>query len=290
MDSRVHARFFRVTKAETGVTDFPDILLADAAAGKVGERQRDIGGGLLVRLEHCVTNKDTIEGEFCRVQTENFPPQTGLDGLEAIPLGKGKGIGHVAAFIYHLPTRVILLQRNINSVTASRVSLYLAATQADRLFALVPVLAKDAMQRFKSKEPRGFAVTFAGPENLDALDDAGIAAAKGAKLIAEAYGGVRVKIEVTVGRSRKKWLNKASILEELGQLVDVDGVKRLRVSAAGGGEDDLINFLKEQLQEEQVLSLPDGDPDGNYKARNLFLRKALSDNMAAINAQFGKKP
>jgi hypothetical protein len=289
MDSRVHARFFRVSKPEVGVTDFPDILLEVIATAKAGDRERDIGEGVTVRLERCVANADYLEGEFCRVQTGNFPPQAGPDGLEVIPLGDGKGIGHVAAFSYHRPTRVLLLQRNINSVTSARLSLYLAATKSDRIFGLAPVLAKDAMQRFKSKNPRGFAVTFAGPENLDALDDAGISVAKGAKLIAEAYGGVRVKIEVTVGRSRKKWLQKDSILNDIGQLVDVDGVKRLKVNAAGGGEDDMINFLKEQMQEEQTLQLPEKSPTDNYEMRKLFLRKAFSDNFNRLYAQFDKK-
>jgi hypothetical protein len=145
------------------------------------------------------------------------------------------------------------------------------------------------MKRFMGKEARGFAVTFAGPENLEALDAGGIAAARGARLIAEAYHGVRVKIEVSVGRSRKKVLQKRQILEDIGTLTDVDGVKALRVKAEGGGEDEVINFLKEQLQAEKVLDLPEGNPVDNYTMRQLYLRQVFSDNMATIQAQFGAK-
>lgn len=278
-----------MSKADVGVTDFPDILLEDAADGKAGDRERDLGDGVKVRLEHCKARGDFLEGEFCRVQTENFPPQTAPDGLEAIPLGEGRGIGHVAAFIYHKPTRVLLIQRNMNSVTVNRLSLYLAVTAPNRIFAFKPVLAEDAMERFIEKSPRGFAVTFAGPDNLEAFDDMDIAAAQGAKLIAEAYGGVRVKIEVTVGKSRKKFLEKEALLEDLGQLIDLDGVKALKVNAAGGGEDDMINFIKEQLQTEKVLTLPEGNPGDNYTVRNLFLRTAFNANMKQLNAQFAPK-
>jgi hypothetical protein len=286
VDTRVHARFYRVSKPEAGVTDFAEVLLGEASKGKPGDRERDIGGGIVARLEHCSEDGDAIEGEFCRVQSQNIPPQTGPDGLLPIKLEAG-GIGHVAAFRFHKPTRVLLLQRNVSSLTAARLGLFLASTKADRLFAFNPVLAKDAMQRFMDRKPRGFSVTFAGPENLESLDDAGIPAAHGARLIAEAYDGVRVKIEVSVGRSRKKWLGKDSIFAALGALVDADGVKGLKVKADKNGEDDVINFLKEQLHGEDTLDLPEGDPEGNYTRRKLLLRKLFSDNMGTIMAQFG---
>lgn len=288
MDSRVHARFYRVSQPEAGVDDFPAVLEAEAKTGKAGDRERDLGEGVKGRLEECAWNGEFLEGQLCRIQSENIPPGVGPDGLEPLKLG-GKGIGHVAAFSYHRPTRVLLLQRNVNSITSGRLSLLLAATKADRIFAFAPVLADDAMARFMAKEPRGFAVTFAGPDNLDALDVADIPAAKGARLIAEAYEGIRVKIEVSVGKSRKKHLEKNQILEDLGHLVDLDGVKMLKVKAADAGEDDLINFLKEQLQAQDTLKLPEDDPAGNYEVRKKFLRKVFSDNMAGINAQFGKK-
>lgn len=287
MDSRVHARFFRVSKPSDGTMDFHDILLEDMKIPKCGDREREVGEDLKIRLERCVLRDDYIEGEFCRVQTVNIPPGTGPDGLEPIALGPGKGIGHVVAFCYHIPTRVLLIQRNISSVTVGRLALYLVATKAGRIFGFQPVLSKSAMARFMDRKPRGFAVTFAGPENLAALDDAGLAAARGAKLIAEAYHGVRVKIEVSVGRSRKKWLQKESILEDIGALMDADGVKSLKVKAEKNGEDDLINFLKEQLQADDTLKLPEGKPDDNYQMRKLFLRTVFSDNLVALKDQFG---
>ena len=287
MDSRVHARFYRVSKPHGEALDLPEILLGEAKQGKPGARERDIGGGIVARLEHCSEEKDAIEGEFCRVQTQNIPPQTGPDGLLPIKLEAG-GIGHVAAFRYHRPTRVLLLQQNVNSLTSARLALFLASAKPDRIFTFTPVLAEDAMDRFKQKKPRGFSVTFAGLENLEALDYADIAVAKGARLIAEAYDGIRVKVEVSVGRSRKKWLGKDSILTALGKLVDAEGVKNLKVKAEENGDDDLINFLKEQLQGEDILELPEGDPAANYTRRQLFLRKVFSDNIGFLVKQFGK--
>lgn len=286
LDSRVHVRFYRASKAQAGTDDVLEILQQQVKKPKAGDREYDLGEDVVARLERCETRGDFLEGEFCRIQKINFPPQAGPDGLEPIALGKGNGIGHVAAFQYHVPTRVILLQRNMQSVSSNRLSLYLAATKPGRFFSFAPVLSEDAMQRFKNKKARGFTVTFAGIDNLSGFDDESLPAARGAKLIAEAYDGVRVTIDVNVGRSRKKWLDKSEVLDAVSKLSGLAGVKKLKVKAEQDGDPDLINFMKEQRQAESVLTLPEGVPDKNYEARKLFLRKVFSDNLTAIQSQF----
>jgi hypothetical protein len=282
MDSRVHARFFRISPPEKGAPDFPDILKAIHDGTTAGQRERDIGDDVKVRLERLGEHGKFLEGELCRVQTANFPPHTNADGLKPMVVAAGGGLGHLAAFSYHIPTRTLLLQRNLQSVTVTRLALYLAATKADRLFHLRPLLASDAMARFAKKKPRGFLVTFAGPDDLEALVGANIPVAQAAKLLAEAYQGVRVKIEVSVGRSRKKSLFKQNIHDDLSALIYSESVKSLKVRAAGDDEDDLINFLKEQMQGEAVLTLPDDNVANNYTVRKNFLRTLFADNMAAV--------
>lgn len=285
MDSTIHARFWRVSAAAAGVTDFPDILLEEAAIPKVGDRERNLGEGVTARLERCVQKGDYLEGEFCRIQSANLPPEASLDGLTAMKLEHG--LGHVAGFIYHVPTRVFLLQRNSLSVSPNRLSLYLATTKPGRFFTLSPVMAGDAMQRFKDKKARAFRLTFAAPKNLQVLDDDEIPAAKGARLLAEAYEGIRVTIEVSVGKSEKLQLNKDNILEAIKHFSVLSGTKKLQVKADDHGDSDLINFLKEQIHYEQTAVFPDDDPVKNYDARMALLRVAFATNLAALNAQFG---
>jgi len=288
MDSTVHARFWRVAEPAPGVDDFPTILAEEAKEPKAGKRERDVAEGVRVRLERCVPNGDFLEGEFCRVQSANIPPQAGPDGLEPMQLPAGRGIGHVAAFSYHLPTRVLLLQRNALSVNPNRISLYIAMSKPDRFFAFAPVMCGDAMERFATKEPRAFTVTFAAPKNLKAFDDYELPAAKGARLIAEAYDGVRVTVEVSVGKSQRLKLNKAMVMEAIQGLAGIPGVKKLKVRAEEDGEDDIINFIKEQLQYEKKAVLPEGDPEQNYEVRKLLLRAAFGDSLPTLEKQFNK--
>jgi hypothetical protein len=68
-----------------------------------------------------------------------------------------------------------------------------------------PVLREDALERFKDRKIRSFTVGFASPTNLEALDDEGLASAKGARLLAEAFNGLDLTITVRAGRGKKKF-------------------------------------------------------------------------------------
>lgn len=287
MDTTITGRAFRVSEPSAGRKDFHELLLAQAAKPSLKAREVDIGEEVILRLERGVRTGEWLEGEFVRVQTKQIPPQAGPDGLEPIELKDGRGLGHLAAFAYHVPTRVLMLQTNRLSATPNRIALYTASNDLKDLFIFAPVLAQDAMTRFAKKKPRGFSVTFAGPKNLDFLSDQNLAIAQGAKLIAEAYGGIRVRIDVSVGKSRKRLLDKENILGALGAISGLPGVKRLKVQAEETGvDDDVINFLKEQIHGTQKIDLPDG-LDDSFKLRLAYLRKVFADNISTITKQFG---
>lgn len=186
MDSNVSARYFRVSAHVVQAPDFPDLLLAEM--GKpIKDREHDVTGtGVLLRVEHCSNEGDFVIGEFCRKQIVNIPPQAGPNGLKPIILPHGEGIGHVAAFRYHRPTRIILLQNNSQCATPHRIALYVKfASSTAVLYGFSRILREDAWARFKNRKLRSFTVRFASPENLEALDDQNIAAARGAKMLAE---------------------------------------------------------------------------------------------------------
>lgn len=287
MDTTITGRAFHVSEPSAGRRDFHELLLAQASKPSRKAREIDIGDEVVIRLERGTLTDQWLVGEFVRVQTKEIPPQAGPDGLEPIELKDGRGLGHLAAFVYNTKTRVLILQTNRLSATPSRIGLYTAGNDLKDLYVLRPVLAQDAMKRFTKKDPRSFSVTFAGPKNLDFLSGQDLAIAQGAKLIAEAYGGIRVRIDVSVGKSRKKLLDKDSILTALGNISGLPGVKRLKVSAEEKGvDDDVINFLKEQIHESKKLDIP-SDLDGSFEARAQFLKTIYEKNSTTISAQFG---
>jgi hypothetical protein len=285
MDSRIKARFFRVSQAPNGQPDFGDILIAIMASGAPAARERNLGGGVTLRLEQCAERDMLVEGDFCRVQRVNIPPQAGAAGLVPIQLAHGHGIGHLGAFIYHRPTRVLLLQSNIQSATPNRVALYLAADDPTRIFSLSPVLTDDAIARFQAGRARSFSVKFAGIDRLDMLDDQDIPAARGARMIADAYDGLDVEIKVSVGRHRDRWLAHRTLLASIGRLIAEPSVEKLQAKMEG--DEHPLDLLHEQLQAETELELPEGDPARHYAVRREFLWQTLMTNMQLIQRQFG---
>jgi hypothetical protein len=120
MDANVTGRFFRASDHVPKHADLPDLLLAQMDKSLTA-REHNVadqlaltaGASVLLRVEHCEAESDFVTGQFCRKQMTNIPPQAGPDGLSPITLPDGQGIGHLAAFRYHRPTRVLLLQNNI---------------------------------------------------------------------------------------------------------------------------------------------------------------------------------
>lgn len=288
MDARVAARFFRVSEPPKGVAEFADLLLTDAKTPEVEKRERQIGDGLILRLERCKPRGEFLIGEFCRKQTTNIPPQAGPKGLAPIVLGDGGGIGHVAAFRYHRPTRVLLLQTNRLSASARRISLYLAAIEPAALFTISRVIRQDAWERFKDKRVRRITLGFASPANLEALDEGGLAVARGVRMLAEAYKGVEVEVTISVGRQRKKFLSKEMIRTSFNKLLSSDAhLKTAQVRTSSDDGPDDIDMIEEHLMAERELNLPDKDPNANYQVRKAFLKTVFSDNMAYIKKHYG---
>jgi hypothetical protein len=297
MDTTVRARFFRVTDAPANVPDFPDLLLQEMKKPMTDREQNvayavdgDEVPTVLLRVEQCESEGDFVAGQFCRKQTSNIPPQAGPDGLSPIMLPNGQGLGHLAAFRYHRPTRILLLQNNMQCASPKRLSVYLARINGAALFAFEPAMREDALERFKHRNVRSFTVRFASPENLEALDDKGIASARGARLLAEAFHGLDLTISVGVGRKRKKFLDFGRVSREVKALLGSDAdVAELEVKANEDEEGQTIDFLQEHLKCSANLPLPEADHKKHYQVRKAFLKSEFQSRLEYLVKQFGPK-
>jgi hypothetical protein len=289
MDANVSARFFRLSAQPPGTLDFPELLLAELAKPRTAREHDVTGTGVTVRVEHCIADGDFVVGEFCRKQMTNIPPQAGPDGLTPIALPNGQGLGHLAAFRFHRPTRVILLQNNPQCVTTYRVALYVMKLNAAAVFGFAPVLREDALERFKDKKVRSFSVQFASPKNLEALDDQGIPSAKGARLLAEAYHGFKLTFTVSVGKRKKKFLDFNRVSADITALLGSDAeIRKLKVGTKEVDDDDPgIDFLREHLKSKQTLDLPEGNPADNYEVRKAYLMTEFAGKLPYLMKHFG---
>ncbi len=291
MDSRITGRFFRISGKPREAPDFPDLLLSEVAK-KRSEREVDLGGKTLLRTEECQVDGDFVLGDFCRKQVTNLPPEAGPDGLAPTILADGKGHGHLAGFVYHKPTRVILLQNNPQCASPNRLSNYLAALNSAALYTFDPVARHDALERFKLKKPRSFKMRIAAPENLESLDDVELPSVRGARMLAEAFHGLYVTVTVDVGSSRKKTLDAQAVRTEVsGLLKSGADIRDLTVGTAK--EDDFeapsIDFLEEHLKCSTILDLPENDVAKHYAVRKAYLKAQFGLRLNELTKQFANK-
>src|SRR5688572_2971560 len=68
---------------------------------------------------------DICEGDLIRIQMDQLPTKADLAGAAApFPLREDEGIGHATAFLYYIPLRVLLLQRQRSGVSPAAVAGY----------------------------------------------------------------------------------------------------------------------------------------------------------------------
>lgn len=283
MDSKIAARCFTVSNPQHGATDFPEVLLEAITLPTPGERESEVHQGVTLRLERCTRVANTLHGEFCRKQTTNIPPSAGNAGLAPINMAAGHGLGHVAAFLYHYPSRTLVLQGNRQCATANRVAVYVGLRSIGSQFNISPIIHPDMLDRIRGKPLRRMRIRFASPENLDVLERSGVAAGRIAREAAEAYGAHTIEITLSANfESRSSTLN-GQAPGALSRILGHADVSQLEVKTLDDEGVENVDLIDEKLKFEEMLNLPEGNPDEHYIARRAWLEANFRAMLPTIN-------
>jgi len=288
MDANVSLRFFRIQKPDAQ-SPAPDIVLKNLFNRELKDREIALDEGVLLRLERYEPEATYRVGEFCRIQKTNIPPSAGPDGLIPTKLEGDRGLGHLAAFRYHVPTNVFLLQINMQCATPKRISAYFGQAEQRPLYVLKPVFRRDALLRMQKGEVRSFTVAFAEPENLAAFDDPRLSVLKGTKQAARLFHAHEIEITISAGSSRKRHLTQMESKRILSKLSRTKGVSTLMANVKEGNKTIPLDLLEDQLKHSEVLDLPSDNPLRNYEMRKTLLTNTFNANLAELTALFGPK-
>lgn len=286
MTYSVTAQFFRASSPEKG-NDIPGIL-RDIAKAQLSDRERQLSNDVVLRLESFSEDGDFLEGDLCRKQLTGIPPTAGPQGLNEMVLEDGQGLGYLAAFAFHVPTRCILLERNKMSASKVRLSLYLKKLNPDTTFTFEEVVNPDVWDRFKESEVRSLKFGISNPENLEALADNNFAAIHSARKMAEAYNGLSISIDIGVGHVRNAHLNKGPVRKTIEALIK-GGARRVQAVVEEEDGSSIIDFLGDQLKAQGVIEFEGVDPNQNYVKRRNFLRSHFHDSLPYLLEMYEKK-
>lgn len=289
MDREVRAKYFRVTDREEGGLSF-DAQINDLIVRHPRPRDREYTtpSGHLVRVEAVDDDGDWLSGNFCRIQTENIPPEVTDDGLQAVQLANGRGLGHQNAFLFHRPTRVILWQQNRLGVGFPDLLPYLNwETRAATFFLFEPVGVDEAWSHFQNNNIKKAIVKFAGQRPADPPPGDFVPAIVQARDIAEQYAGLEIEVTISVGRSRSHFLRKdliGGMIRRLGLRSDVE---KLQVVTDGHLNEKVLDFIEEHMENIGSLDLPSDAPERNYAIRRDFLRESFESRLPDLVRRYG---
>jgi len=129
--------------------------------------------GLKVRLQTCLINNQMITGEMIRIRMDEMPIKVSLDGqIGLIDLDEDEGIGEETAFLYNTRLRILVIQRNVHSVSSHNFIRYFESLgHLDRAINIDPIFQAEAIEKLhRMTMITKFDVTFAGLDRFDFLD------------------------------------------------------------------------------------------------------------------------
>jgi len=105
-----------------------------------------------IRCHSLRPRRGFFEGEMIRIRMDEVPVKASLAGeIEPFELDDDEGVGEETGFLYNIPLRVLILQRNRAGVSASAFAWYFKniGNLAEYIY-LNPIIIRDVLDRLVS--------------------------------------------------------------------------------------------------------------------------------------------
>ena len=284
MEKTINVDFYSVTMSNDEDPSFENVVRSIHETPNDESRNFDIRG-VPVRLNDVNDQRrhSGITAEMVRIRMDDLPARASLSGnIAPFDLNDDEGVGEETAFFYHVPHRILVIQRNRSGVSAAQVAYYFACKAAINGYIHIdPILKQDTMVRFDSVEVvRKFEVSVARQQNTAALRYAGAGIGACVDMI-EQLGAPHVNITLSMGHSRGS-LFKEPVKELVRRVLRISGenpdaVKKLRISGKDENEVDvpMLDLLEDRMTE-SVLVTQDENRRLTYAARRSAVLHAWS--------------
>ncbi len=288
MDNHITIRFFKIEPHHETTPSFADALVAAFALGDTPrDRQRAVSSAL-IRLERLTVDASFIDGEVVRRQDTALPPEATDSGMSPLPLSDGAGLGHPIAFRYSTTLGVLAIQFDNRAVSPGRFLAYLREVDPAANYSHLPLVRKDAWDRYGRGMPRKVSLKIANP-NLHAVEGPVDSLKAASETLAEQFNAPMITIEISMGRKRgglvkslvdstlRYWTEGAGREEDVRALkVDVDS------------ESEALDFIEEKLVDRDRLDLPENNPAKHYARRQAAVKQAFNRHLTYITEAYGR--
>ena len=263
MTRLIKVDFYKVVLPDDAQRPFEQIIetIASSPEDQTRNLQRDANP---VRLNEAESGSDLWEGEMIRIRMDEVPVKANLEGdISPIGLEEDEGIGEETAFLYHIPTEILGLQRNRYAVSPSGFAWYFEEKGGITPIELEPILREDAIQRLaQMDEVRKLNLHIAGVENMNVFRGLG-RGVKGMMTLMDEFGSPNLNVNVSMGRRSGSLVSSTvkSVAKQLARLSQRGETTVRKVEITGrdeDGEKTILDLIEYRMVEAIPVEL---DPD-----------------------------
>jgi hypothetical protein len=274
---------------------FSDVLLSIAASSDDSSRWLDIRHSK-VCLQHASSTKNLIEGELVRLRLGEgaVKGRTADINTEEIQLEKNEALAELSAFLFHIPTATLAIQRNRIGVSASTMALYCEEKSDIRPILMAPIIQEEVLKKVaRVGNFRTFSFRVAGAKNATFLRESGWSGSQVLDIM-KTFQAPVVDITLSMSRQRKGGLAHKPVLDAVKQLYgSLRGIESPVEKLVVTGKSDhdemtVLDLLKDCIREETSLEYTSRVPQ--YDQRRLAVKEAWMrrrDEIVRMNEQEG---
>jgi len=290
MSKKVRVDFYRVDTKDSLVL-FEKVIQQISDLPNDETRNIEIRG-FPIRLQSSSQRLGFWQGDLVRIRMNDIPTKASLSGeTELLDLEDDEGLGEETAFLYHISTKVLLIQRNRLGVSASAFSKYCQKIcQLSEYIAFDPILRGDVLTRLTQMQiVRKFELKVARVEDLGILkgQDLGVDEILDIK---DFFNAPNVSLTVSVGNKRN--MSLANVIATARSLFrhaseNTGNVKKIEVSGANEEDDktDIIDLLEYWIKE--WIDITPSDPRTvSYAERLQALEKAWDQRQDELQKMY----
>jgi hypothetical protein len=290
MSKKIRVDFYQVNIPESNLL-FKNIIQQVSEIPDDSSRTTNVYG-FSVRLQNISRQLEFWRGDLVRIRMDELPTIVSLEGdVEPIDLEDDEGIGEETAFLYHIPTNVLMLQRNRYGVSASRLARYFQVMSGEiNKICFDPILKGDVMLRLaKMRDITKFELRVAGVDDLSYLknEDRGVEEVLN---IRETFNSPNISLTVSVG-NRNESLSVEGIKRTANNLFNFAArgrstVKKIEVSGCNDDDQKEVFDLLEYWMRESVDIKPVDARILSYQERMQAIEEAWTRKKDELTLMF----
>ena len=271
-------RLWRVGKQHANGASLRQALEAVAAVPQPGDRQRQMGPGVVCRLERFQREVGVLSGEMTRVRHEDYPAEIHPEGARQlrvdVPIGDG------VAFRYREADHTLAFQYDDRILAAGRFLDYLESLHQGALFTIAPIADERELARFRAEPLKKVTIRLASPTEVVAGEDSMQAAAASFRSLGQEYDAPTVTLQLSVGQGGGFLSVRAKqMVEGFLRSTDDNDVRAAKAvpGTEGGGRSKEVNLLDALFSHKEEIESP-RNLDENYATRQRLLTRVLDAN------------